>query len=359
MPTADRATGDGWNTSSQPRIAQSPEPIGTGLADPSPVLPNPLPVETEPAKIEPDPITDCSHNPTKPENDIFESSPDKDDCASGIDPDEKPGLVPLIDEVAPGDNEPQRGQTSATELQAGCLKLEPDAGLDDPIKSIHPKVELDVNFKIDSKGPSEFKRPLEADSGLMEITGKDFGLEEAESNDHDELETGVKSGPGSNPGHESGSHFRSEEEKLVYDILLKSSQGQKSAAATKTRKTSSEQKVLNSEPETGNENPDKKCVAEESGEIGRDFPEQGPEDQPQEQEDENDNPKIEVDETDETCDEFEAVPSTKSSSKSSIGTFFHQKLFRSASASSATASALTTTSNSCHSSPETKCVQSG
>jgi hypothetical protein len=70
--------------------------------------------------------------------------------------------------------------------------------------------------------------------------------------------------------------------------------------------------------------------------------------------DQPDNPTIEVDdETEESSDTVRMVPSAKSASKSSLGAFFHQKLFRSA---SATSSNAPTSSSSCHSSPETKCV---
>jgi len=206
LPSADRATGDGCNTSSQPRIDQSPEPIGTGLVQPPPpALPN-LPVETEPAKIEPEPVEDCSHSPTsKPDTDTFESKPDKDFSEPGVNKIEEPGKLPVIAEGIPYENLPQQSQA---EVQVGCLELEPYARLGDPLDSVDPKVGLDP--KMDSSVSLEFGRHLRVDPGLTEISGKNFGSDTPEVVDHDELGSGIRSDPGSNPGQETGSHFRSE-----------------------------------------------------------------------------------------------------------------------------------------------------
>ena len=140
-------------------------------------------------------------------------------------------------------------------------------------------------------------------------------------------------------------HFRSEEEKLVYEILQnKKSNSQKQTELSVRPKT--ERQELSEEEakhETDRENESKEIKFVDEDEF---------EDQPKNPS----NPSIRVDEdNDEISDELKMIPSAKSSSKSSLGTFFHQKLFRSPSGSSSSSAPLTG-SNSCHSSPETKCV---
>jgi hypothetical protein len=141
--------------------------------------------------------------------------------------------------------------------------------------------------------------------------------------------------------HDKLNHFKSEEEKLVYEILQS-----KNGNSSKTTEISvrpkkpgdrlSEEETRN---ETDNENENDGGEVKSVSDDEDDHPE---------------NPSIKVEEDpEETSDELKMIPSAKSSSKSSLGAFFHQKLFRSPSASS---SAPLTSSSSCHSSPETKCV---
>jgi len=517
LPTADRETGDGCNSSSFPGIAQTPEPAGTGQLESSPALPNPS-VESCPVKVEPDPEMEFCSDPTNPCCKSDEGNPDMVRNQYETDPEPEPEFAATReDDEISVEKEMQLNQAFDT----GVGNLQTD---------VSSQSRVGEDGKLDANNPLDCADGCPTGPTILDCPTKNLDLEIQNLDDHDESKSSLKE-----------EHFRSEEEKLIYDILkskrvqkrsediksfetkqlnfelksendgsvrnklglpkqkdlqfadecqheqgedkvlvsdfLQSSRGQPHSDDTK----SFERRVVNFELKSDNEHSGKhkagsqeqtdllianECQEEQGKEenfasyrdqgqsadtqsfapkklnfeleekneslgrkelgspqqmdlqfVDKNEKDKGEEEtlvfdilktskvqqqlpdiksferdetsielktekesfernetgiddstdlpavhEPQQERgaeelqsghDDPGNPGIEVEEANESGDEFRTIPSAKSSSKSSLGTFFQQKLFRSASAASSTEP---TASSSCHSSPETKCV---
>ena len=143
-------------------------------------------------------------------------------------------------------------------------------------------------------------------------------------------------------------NFKTEEEKLIFGILQNKICDKKSEKETKKAPLDNQQKeevIIQQETEEEKHDPleseNDKPKLEELNCIDEDDTDS-----------KLDNPSIQVDPENDDVNQLSPLATPKSPSRSSLGAFFHQKLFHSA---SATSSAPTSTSSG-HSSPETKCV---
>ena len=319
---ADRETGDGCRSSSPlPGNAQIPEPSGTGLPESTPADCNP--------------ILDCGISITDPNPEHLDSK-SFGDLTSEINSNLESEVASKPDHEMPKSQRDLCSDANAqvTDIQA-CKRYNPPGQLD-TVKRTNPESDQQADNYIRS----------ELDLDIQDVDDN----VESECNDHVEQD------------------FRSEDEKLVHDIL-RSKQCQQDPSCRRRDKTGNKQRALLDLESAGRSTTNDQASTEEDVQerwhnitlIDSEQPldqedHTDPDDQAnadKEDQDQLDNPSIQIEETSESFDEFRLIPSAQSSSKSSLGNFFHQKLFRSPSASSS--SALTNSSSS-HSSPETKCV---
>ena len=147
---------------------------------------------------------------------------------------------------------------------------------------------------------------------------------------------------------EKPENYKTEEEKLIFGILQNKICDKKSEKETKKASLDNQQKaevIIQQETEEERhdtlESEDQKPKLEELNFIDEDDTDS-----------KLDNPSIQVDPENDDVNQLSPLATAKSPSRSSLGAFFHQKLFHSASA----ASSAPTSTSSGHSSPETKCV---
>ena len=364
---ADRATGEGFFSSSTfPGIEQTLKPFGTGRSESQTLFQNPC-----------EQILNSSH-PSKP--DFEQNEHYLDPTTPKLDPDHELHKLDSQNETkmdssrfSEHDSEHKfndKNNKPAINIvnEMDCdneVKLDSDSQLNANKKD---DSDFESNNKLDSNNPNsldclEIKTPFgkssESSTNSEEMNLKimeefeDEDEEEEDDDDNKNMFVGTcileQSKNAESPflaecvqiDHDKLNHFKSEEEKLVYEILQskKGNSSKTTEISVRPKKPGDRLSEEETRNEIDNENENDGGKVKSVSDDEDDHPE---------------NPSIKVEEDpEETSDELKMIPSAKSSSKSSLGAFFHQKLFRSPSASS---SAPLTSSSSCHSSPETKCV---